>query len=169
MASAICQIAFAQNISTVTVNAENINVTPVIDTILLTDPVTGEVHYKKSIRQLPLISYRSGLPIFKDKEASEPVAKAAQESIAAFIKELCAEEFEKSKDYYDIVMVLINENGKVDMLNTNFFIKKSKDSEALHTGMWEKLNNITFIPAKKDGNAVPYLVTFAAPEKNYKK
>jgi len=163
-------VASAQNSATLNVEDDDINVTPsYIDSTKVTDSATGKVSYKKIRGRTSTVSYRSGMQIFKENEATEPVAKAAQESIDQFFRNLYSDELAKTNDALDYIVILIDENGKIDLLNTNFYVKDSDEVDIMRKGMWNKIKDLTFTPAKKDGKPVPYLVTILGRDRRAKK
>jgi hypothetical protein len=155
----VSQAASGQNTCTVNTFDTNIDVLPAKDTLSIQDPVTGEWNTTIRKAKLPLVQYRDGRKIFKGKEASQPIGKAAQRDIQSYFRELFADELYQTKDIFDFIVIVIDERGKPAMFETNFLTFPSEKVAPVRKQMLDKLKDIVIIPAKKDGKDVPYLIT----------
>ena len=152
------QAASAQNIKTTTQKFEGNTVSIIVqvDTIMIIDPVTDESVIRFEKREK--IQTLNGKDIYYDKEAREPVGGASQNEIKSFISGLVNEDLKKGEDIHNMD-VIIDENGNLGFLRFQF-IQGGKGSEnktgAIRKKIMDTLRGVKFIPAQRNGKAVPY-------------
>ncbi len=152
------QGASAQNIKTVTETFEGntVSISVQIDTVQLEDPVTGEwlIRFEK----LEKITTLNGATIYYGKDATEPVGAAAQSTFKDFVGNLVNEELKNAKNIHSMDIV-IDDKGEVGFIRF-LFLKSGKNAEKeteyFRKKIMDRLKGIHFIPAKRNGKAVPY-------------
>ena len=153
----------------ITFRGNNISFVYQVDTVLVEDPVTGEIT-ARVIRE-EQIDQLNGKQVYRSGLSTEPIGAAAQSDIKSFISGTLAElEREPFISYLELV---IDEQGKVAFIDlqlhdrfinsTRFTEEFAGNSEAITDKVLQRLESIKFLPAQKDSKPVPFAVVISWP------
>lgn len=163
----LVQLGFAQTSvdDTVIYNGNIITFKQVgLDTFEVIDPVTEEISIKFEASIKP--GKVNGKEIYREQESDEPVGGASQKDLNSYLKNYLRSELEAIKPYYNSLELVINEKGELAYLDIHLLkfrswgscsigLSDAKETE-VRNNITNKLMALKFIPAKKDGNDVPY-------------
>jgi hypothetical protein len=133
--------------------------------IAVINPDTDEITYRKArLRRITLLNDR---PVYKGNEAR--AAKVPFRNWNRMMERRLRQELKESWNYFNEIELVVDEAGKVAYLDVKFWdtrldAQRTRMDENKRKELTErishKLTALRFKPAKKDGYAVPYHLTF---------
>ena len=137
----------------------------IYDTIPVENPESGEITYK--ILRSQKAELLNGQPVYYENEATEAIGSASQKDLEGFLEGLAYDDFKnlagKSKNAQ--VLIVINEKGKLAFFQPKHGTGQEMERKKMpkeFENVEKKLENINFVPAMKDGKAVPYGITISS-------
>jgi hypothetical protein len=144
-------LANAQGIKTkeINYNGNVITLLTQYDTVVVQDPETGEERLVVTGRET--LDRLNGKKIYFYDDAMPPIASASQPDFKTYLSSMFGQDV---RDARLEITAMINENGKLGYFTvTNH---PSNNTPAKAKEIETKLAEIKFIPAQKEGKAVPY-------------
>jgi hypothetical protein len=134
------------------------------DSSLVENPETGEMTMVISRRQKT--DLLNGKQLYYNKEASQPIGSPSQADLTNYFQTFLIEELDKMRlnNFKFNVEIIIDEKGSLAFFEPDYpsgqEMKKEDVSNELKK-IEKKLSTVHFIPAKKDGKAVPYWINLS--------
>ena len=135
------------------------------ETVTIEDPENGNIVDRVMRREKP--DLLNGNQIYQGKEADEPIGSASQSDLKSFIRTMLADELKEAGNFFMSMTLILNEEGKPAFLNVRLRNHYSlglcstnideKTIQSIKTRMKNQLYAHSFVPARKEGRAVPYL------------
>lgn len=141
-----------------TFNDADITFKEVFDEIEVINPETGETA-KLSKKRGDIALSLNGIPIYEYDAATEPVGGASQTSLESYLQaNFLLEELDKGRGAVDNIDIIIDDKGSVSFVRIFFRNADGNKVTAMQRSIEQKLRSKTFVPATKDGKAVPYRI-----------
>ena len=134
------------------------------DSLEVEDAETGEMTMVINRRQKT--DLLNGKQLYYNKEASQPIGSPSQADLTNYFQTFLIEELDKMRlnNFKFNVEIIIDEKGSLAYFEPDYpsgqEMKKEDVSEELKK-IEKKLSTVHFIPAKKDGKAVPYWINLS--------